>query len=154
MTDDERKVFGDTTCRPADTELATTPTGLVVVVAELAAQRAFLCEMVAAMGASAVAFAPGTGVALTGVDAVILDGLGEESRTIAELTELRRTAPLAPCVVLISFPRPDETERLLAAGATHVVGKPFVNADLATHLSPDKTVSPSCNRATYPDRAA
>jgi hypothetical protein len=40
----------------------------------------------------------------------------------------------APVVVLLDFPRRDRVDRAYAAGATAVVGKPYLNSDLLTSL--------------------
>jgi CheY-like chemotaxis protein len=99
--------------------------GTVVVCSELAESRRSLAAVCASAGWRTVALAPGETVEGEGVEAAIYDAVADRHRWHRQLRQLVQRCRPQMLVVLMNFPRPDESQWMLAAGATSVLGKPF-----------------------------
>jgi CheY-like chemotaxis protein len=72
---------------------------------------------------------PPTETPLT-VDAAVFDlALGTDEE-LTQLTVMKSAAGAAPLIALLGFPRPEDVARLQSAGATAVIAKPFLTANL------------------------
>jgi AmiR/NasT family two-component response regulator len=85
------------------------------------------------MGLTTVSHAPDDQVDAPDVAAVIYDAVAARDRWCQHVQRLAADRPRS-LVVLVNFPRPDEIQRLLAAGATDVLGKPFRIDDLRSTI--------------------
>jgi CheY-like chemotaxis protein len=113
-----------------------TASGCALVCGELAESRQSVAAVCAAAGLSVVSHAPEQTVELTGVDSVIYDAVAARDRWREHIVRLARRQPRS-LVVLVNFPRPDEVQWMLAAGATAVLGKPFRIDDLQACVTRD-----------------
>ena len=108
--------------------------GLVAIAARRFVMADFLAAACRRYGYATAWLPPSRAVRLGGVAAVIFDG--SDCRG-AEQDELRRLAAAmapAPLVALLDFPRIEDVDRCLAAGAAAVLSKPLILADLFWHL--------------------
>jgi len=71
---------------------------------------------------------------VAGATSAVWEGTMGDDREVAHLARLSFASGRIPIVALLDFPRADRIERLLAAGAAHVVAKPFLLDDLLTAL--------------------
>jgi hypothetical protein len=123
----ERLLAGDAArgldCRPARG-------ALVAIHTPAAGDYQALAEACKAIGCATVWLAPGRAQQIDGAAAVIWDGCCENADETDALCELARRLSPAPLAALLSFPRSDDRERLLAAGASAVLAKPLPIEDL------------------------
>ena len=70
-------------------------------------------------------------------DAIVYDSPYDAKRRRNHLRQLRETAAAAQIVALIDFPRPQEMEEVLEAGADCVLGKPYRIEELLVSLAGD-----------------
>jgi hypothetical protein len=103
--------------------------GCVRICSELPESQRSLAAVCTAAGLSVVSHGPNEPVEISQVDVVIYDAVGAHQRWREHIERLARQQPRS-LIVLVNFPRPDETQWMLAAGATHVLGKPFRIDDL------------------------
>jgi CheY-like chemotaxis protein len=68
------------------------------------------------------------------VDAVVFDLAFGTDEELAQLTAMRSAVGAAPLIALLGFPRPEDIARLQSAGATAVISKPFLTADLIQQI--------------------
>jgi DNA-binding NarL/FixJ family response regulator len=74
------------------------------------------------------------GAPIAAADALVFDGTDCAGRELTELSRLAATVRPAPVVVLLDFPRVEDRDRALAAGAAAVLGKPLLLEDLLWQL--------------------
>lgn len=111
------------------------PRGLLAVHAANSETAAALCAAAAGYGFGAVWLRGRLDEHVAGAAAAIWD---VRSRTVANaegLAEWRAARGDAPIAALVDFPRVEDCELLIAAGATFVVSKPFWLADLFGRLT-------------------
>ncbi len=77
---------------------------------------------------------PGRSPVVGGVSAVIFDFGGRLASELADLKAVVHRLRPAPAVALANFPRLDERDQILAAGAASVLSKPLLLADLFEEL--------------------
>lgn len=108
-----------------------------------------LVVALAAAGHSAVYWPLADGALVRGIDAVVWDTFGCDTR----LARLRDCLPTVrgdgPVIALADFPRPQDVARLVELGVDRVLGKPLLVADLLTCL--DEFAAPA---AAIPDRSS
>jgi CheY-like chemotaxis protein len=126
-TSDERWLELHAGKRPAQT-------GTVLVCGELAETRRSLAAVCAAAGWRTVTQAADTPGEWTSLEALIYDAVADRRRWEEHVRQLAQRCRPRALVVLMNFPRPDETQAMLAAGATSVLGKPFRVDDLLVSL--------------------
>lgn len=68
------------------------------------------------------------------VDTIIYDATLDLPDELARLRELREQLHVPPTVLLLDFPRQLDLEQATAAGATSILAKPYLIADLAAEL--------------------
>lgn len=104
--------------------------GLVAVISPHPAMQAWIAAACRRQGFATAEVRPQSEAPVGGVAAAIFDG--SEARGV-ELAELRRwvaaVAP-APLIALLDFPRVEDRDRALEAGAAAVLSKPLVLEDL------------------------
>jgi hypothetical protein len=105
--------------------------GCVRICSELEESRRSLAAVCRAAGLNVVSHSPAEDVEVSHVDAVIYDAVAARPSWREHIERLARPHPRS-LIVLVNFPRPDETQWMLAAGATDVLGKPFRIDDLHT----------------------
>ena len=110
-------------------------TGCVVLCSELAESRRSLAVVCKAAGLDLVAHAPDQCVECARVQTVVYDAVLDRLRWPAQIRQLADSYRPESLIVLVNFPRPDECEAMLRAGATEVLGKPFQLDHLLTSLS-------------------
>ncbi|HLA85051.1 MAG TPA: hypothetical protein VJL29_09670 [Thermoguttaceae bacterium] len=109
--------------------------GLVALCADRADIHDWLSAALVRRGYSTAWLRPGEPVRLQGVRAAVFDaGLADRHETIS-LHELAvKLGPRVPIVALADFPRIENHDRLLAAGASAVLSKPLLLDDLFWEL--------------------
>ena len=108
--------------------------GLAAIAAENFAMADWLADACRAQGFAVIHCTALRPCKASGVEAVLWDaGLAAEAN-FAELETLRLAFPDARRIALADFPRIEHCERLLAAGATAVLSKPVLLAELASHF--------------------
>ena len=78
--------------------------------------------------------AAGDAAPIAPADALLFDGTDCRHDELAELPRLAASMRPTPVVVLLDFPRPEDRDRALAAGAAAVLGKPLLLEDLFWQL--------------------
>jgi hypothetical protein len=110
--------------------------GTALVVAEQGATQQYLAELFEAWGMQAVMHDPEQRVGCSRVATIVYDAVAERARSERHVQTLHGRHPEARLITLLNFPRPHEIARLKAAGATAVLGKPFLNNDLHALIAP------------------
>lgn len=106
------------------------PRGLAVVSARRHTTFAALADACQIGGIAAAWLSPETPLAVQGANVALWDSAGWGEFEAAELaTFTSRLAPV-PVIALLDFPRLQEREQVLSAGAVAVVSKPFLIDDL------------------------
>jgi CheY-like chemotaxis protein len=81
-----------------------------------------------------------------GVDLLLLDVVQARDGEIQRVAALKLSLPTTPILALVGFPRSETVDRFMAVGATAVVSKPFLVADLIWQidavLHPQATLTP------------
>jgi len=108
--------------------------GLIAIRARHAATYEALADACRAVGYSTVWLRPGHDVQLTGATAVLWDDACCERPQAVEIARLAEAVRPAPMIALLHFPRVQDHDRALAAGAAGVVSKPFLLDDLFWQL--------------------
>lgn len=105
--------------------------GLIAIHSESAEAQQWLCKACSRAGYSTIVLAPApAATALGGITAAIFDALDCRGEELDELRRVVATLRPAPVIVLMSFPRVEDRDRVLAAGAAAVLSKPLVLEDL------------------------
>lgn len=68
------------------------------------------------------------------VAAILFDATDAQGEELRQLQSLAGSGPPAPILVLMDFPRAEDRDRVLAAGARAVLSKPLLVEDLFWHL--------------------
>jgi DNA-binding NarL/FixJ family response regulator len=71
---------------------------------------------------------------IAAADALLFDGTDCQDHELVELARLAASVRTAPVVVLLDFPRVEDRDRALAAGAAAVLAKPLLLEDLFWQL--------------------
>jgi CheY-like chemotaxis protein len=108
--------------------------GLLTIHTHAAEMGAALCAAAARRGFGAIWIRSRRMPAVSGVRAAIWDAKCGAAAEAGELAELRAALGRMPIMALVSFPRVEDREMLLASGASHVVSKPFWLDDLFAPL--------------------
>ena len=114
--------------------------GVVVLVTRQRAMYEWLADALRPWCDATVWLHPARPAVVQGAAAVVLDGTdgcGNELEQIGDLAARFRPAPL---VVLLDFPRFEDQQRVLAAGATAVLAKPLLVEDLLEEMK--RAISP------------
>jgi CheY-like chemotaxis protein len=72
---------------------------------------------------------------IDGASAALFDAAELDDRELDELRHFAAAARPAPTVALVSFPRVEDRDRAVSAGAAAVASKPFVEAELFAELA-------------------
>jgi hypothetical protein len=110
--------------------------GTVIVCGELLESRLGLKDLCRAVGLTTIGHPPHQLVECSNADAVIYDAVADRRCWGQQISQLVQWYRPRACVVLINFPRPDESRWLRQAGASAVLGKPFYWQDLLACLTP------------------
>jgi CheY-like chemotaxis protein len=111
------------------------PTGSALLVGDDWGQLAWIADFCRQRGSSVVWRRCGAVDDLESCHAVVYDIAFPNEKTEVELAGLRARFPRAPLVVLAGFPRANDRQRWLAAGATAVLAKPVLLGDLHAALN-------------------
>jgi CheY-like chemotaxis protein len=125
-TDEERLLWTNKHSRPRYD-------GVVAIVAERHEPADWLTDACAALGLRAVRTIPGASDNPRDFRLVLWDAL-PGAGDVTDLAALREAFDEIPIVVVTSFPRTDDRQRLLAAGAAAVLSKPMLLEDLEYQL--------------------
>jgi CheY-like chemotaxis protein len=79
---------------------------------------------------------------MRGAVAVLRDGSGLERADEQELRHLSDEFPNLPLVVLLNYPRVETIQRAEQCGATTVLSKPYLVADLLTAIAEPAYATP------------
>lgn len=122
---DEERLLADLGPPPSEAP------GAVIVHAALPEPAAWLTAACRAAGLQPYHFRPWpTLPPVSGAAAGIYDGAQADPLACREIERLAAVLPGAPLVALLNFPRAEDAARAKAAGATAVLGKPVLVADL------------------------
>jgi DNA-binding NtrC family response regulator len=141
-TDDERALF----VRPG----RAARDALLLVCSASYDMADMLCDALRVYGYRAVWQPDRETTRAVGVSAVIWDGRMEDGHKIAEL---RAVYPAAPIVALVDFPRLDEVLQAELAGATAVMGKPFMLDELYRQVD-QLLAGPTKTATNLPEKGA
>ncbi|MBN1909439.1 MAG: hypothetical protein JW818_06860 [Pirellulales bacterium] len=94
----------------------------------------WLADALRRRGHATVWLRPGEPIRVDGIAAAIWDATEMDALQTARLRRLTGALAPAPIIALLDFPRIEDTDRALAAGATAVLSKPLVLEDLFWHL--------------------
>lgn len=125
--------------------------GLIAISTETPTAFDALADACRARGYSVVWLAPRQSPRVEGATAVLCDLERYSHRRLLHLQNLAAEMRPTPLVALLGFPRWVDQQRLLQAGATSVVSKPFLLEDVYRHL--DRAVAQQVNRADLPTAA-
>jgi CheY-like chemotaxis protein len=126
-TDEERLLLG------AEQPPATRP-GLIGIYTRAFQVQDWLSAALQGRGCSTVWLRPPHPARLRGAAAVIFDASDCRGQELEQLTRLAAAAGPAPTIALLDFPRIEDRQRALAAGAAAVVSKPLELDDLFWEL--------------------
>jgi len=104
--------------------------GLIAVCTRQFEMQDWLCAACERRGYSTVWLRPHRPVPVEGAKAVIFDGNECRGEELESLKQLACVLGPAPIVALLDFPRVDDRDRALAAGARAVLSKPVLLEDL------------------------
>lgn len=125
-TDEERLLAED--FRPAPHY------GAIVVCAHGRDMRDWLAEACRRRGYATICLRPNEAIRVDGARAAILDATDAGPEEIAEIRRLAGQLAGTPIIVLLSFPRIEDHQRTLDAGAAAVLSKPLLVEDLYGRL--------------------
>jgi DNA-binding NarL/FixJ family response regulator len=108
--------------------------GLVAIATRRAEMEAWLAAACRACGYATVWLRPQDVARVEGAAAAIFDAAGSGQHELDEVRRLAAALAPAPLVVLADFPRVEDVDRLLAAGAATVLAKPLDVDDLVWAL--------------------
>lgn len=108
--------------------------GLAAIACADFAMAQWLVDACRACGLATVRVSPQRADDFQGAELVLWDVGPDESRATAELGMLKRAFPSSDILALVSFPRLEDRQRLLAAGVAAVLAKPLSAADLSWHI--------------------
>lgn len=108
--------------------------GLILIDADDAESAETLADVVRTGGFSAVWQSPAGDGFIDGVRAVVSEADDGRPATLDRIAQLSRRFAPAPVVAVTNFPRAEDIERILAAGAAAVVGKPFTLHEILAQL--------------------
>jgi len=109
--------------------------GLVALCAQRAATHDWLMTALGQRGYSTIWLRERQSVRIEGATAAIFDARASSEDEMSRLARLRdRLGPTVPIVALLDFPRVEDRDRALAAGATAVLAKPLLLDDLFWQL--------------------
>ena len=110
--------------------------GLVAIRSPWAQMHAWLADACRLRGYTSVRLpaAAGQSARIAAVDVLLFDGTDGEDHELIELARLAASVRPAPVVVLLDFPRVEDRDRVLAAGAAAVLAKPLLLEDLFWQL--------------------
>jgi DNA-binding NarL/FixJ family response regulator len=108
--------------------------GLVIIHARQFEMQDWLSAACRRRGYSTVWLQEGRSMRVKGAKAAIFDFGGNVDHEVDDLELLARRLHPSPIVALLNFPRLDERDRVLAAGAAAVLSKPLLVADLLEQL--------------------
>jgi hypothetical protein len=109
--------------------------GLLAIHAANSETAAALCSAAASRGFGAVWVRSRLDVHVAGAAAAVWDVRSRATGDAKRLAEWRMALGDAPIAALVDFPRDEDCEQLIAAGASFVVSKPFWLADLFGRLT-------------------
>ena len=104
--------------------------GVTVVCSEIPDNRDYMRDLCQQAGLTVVSQSPEDSTESIAAGLIVYDAVADRHRQLDHIAGLIRRYPRARLTVLASFPRWDESAAYLAAGATHVLGKPFHVSDL------------------------
>lgn len=125
--------------------------GLIAISTETPTAFDALADACRARGYSAVWLAPHQSPRVKGAKVVLCDLERYSNRRLVHLQNLAAEMRPTPLVALLGFPRWEDQQRLLQAGATSIVSKPFLLEDVYRHL--DRAVAQQAIRADLPTAA-
>jgi hypothetical protein len=105
--------------------------GLVVLHTHQAEREAWLAAACRACGFATAWVCPPHVARIRGAAAAIFDGTDFQGRELGELRQFSAMLAAAPVIALADFPRSEDRDRILAAGAAEVLSKPLLIEDLA-----------------------
>lgn len=108
--------------------------GLIAVFSRVFALADWLAAACNRCGYGTVWLRQPSGAEVQGATAVIFDGSECQGEELDDLRRLAAELAPAPLVALLDFPRPEDCDRVLAAGAAAVLAKPLHLADLFWQL--------------------
>jgi hypothetical protein len=118
----------------ASAPVAGTRRGLVAIHAVSAAAYSALAEACTAVGYATAWLSPAHAAQVDGAAALIWDGASGDAGEASALRGLAMRFDPAPVIALLSFPRIEDHDRMLAAGADAVLSKPLLVDDLYAAL--------------------
>jgi len=127
-TDEERLL------RPA-VELLVGESGLVAIHSQWYEMYCWLSEACRRRGYSTIWLRPGGTIRLEGARAAIFDGTDCGRAEVDRLEQMAAALAPAPVVALLDFPRIEDHDRAIAAGAGAVMSKPLLLDDLFWQLN-------------------
>jgi CheY-like chemotaxis protein len=104
--------------------------GLIVVNAVTVQAEEWLCDACAARGYATVGWLGWRPTRVQGATAAIFDGAGFQDEERDRLAWFSATLRPAPVIALADFPRIEDRQRILAAGAAAMLSKPVTVEDL------------------------
>jgi CheY-like chemotaxis protein len=115
-------------------EPITTGQGLVVLYARQPEVLEGLSAICRAAGYSTVGVQSLDAARVEGATVAIFDGTDGSDEELSCLAQFSQNLPRVPMIVLLNFPRVEDRDRVLAAGATAVLSKPLLLEDLCGEL--------------------
>ncbi|HVA50802.1 MAG TPA: hypothetical protein VNH11_30945 [Pirellulales bacterium] len=109
--------------------------GMISVVSDECEMADWLAAACRARGLAAITMRPPPPSPITGIDLVLCDVGIPSQRAADDVRSAARSFPGAVVVVLADFPRNDDVQPFLAAGAAAVLSKPLDLADLLATIS-------------------
>jgi len=109
--------------------------GLAVIASHDESRAEAVESALSAMGLATVWSSSTQTPAVSGPSLIVWDADGIGQQELAEIRQLREAFAGVPLLAMLGFPRPDEYQAVLAAGATTVVGKPYRLDDLGSAVS-------------------
>ncbi len=104
--------------------------GLVAVISPHPAMQEWIAAACRRQGFATVPVRPQSEISVGEVVVAIFDGSEAQGVELAELRRWAAAVAPAPLIALLDFPRVEDRDRALAAGAAAVLSKPFVLEDL------------------------
>jgi len=117
-------------------------TGLIAVCSPRADSRHWLSAALRRRGYQVLALRPHDPLPAEPLAALLLDGTECRGEEMEHLRRLRAARGTEPILMLLDFPRVEDRDRALAAGATAVLAKPLVLDDLFRQLVEVPAASP------------
>ncbi len=108
--------------------------GLILIDCDNAESAEALADVVRAGGFSAVWQSPPGESFVDGVRASVCEANDARPATLERVAQMSRQFAPSPVIVVINFPRAEDIEQILAAGAAAVVAKPFTLHEILAQL--------------------